>query len=235
VTAVDAAVFDLDGLLVDSEVLWHQAEFEILTPLGARIDAHGTRTTKGMFVGEVVDHYHHLAGWTSPSRDDVVAALLTRVGDLVEEQGRLLPGALRALALCAALGPCALASSTPRVLIARVLAHFDLEDAFAVVHSAEDERFGKPDPAVYLTAAMRLGVDAGSCLAFEDSPAGVRAATSAEMRCVAVPAAEERADPAFGLATLVLASLEELDATWLTGQYGLERHDLEASVPTSPE
>ncbi len=234
-TAVVAAVFDLDGLLVDSEVLWHQAELEILTPLGARIDANGTRTTKGMFVGEVVDHHHRLAGWTSPSRDDVVAAVLARVGDLVELEGRLLPGARRALALCASLGPCALASSTPRALITRVLAHFDLEGAFDVVHSAEDERLGKPDPAVYLTAAARLGVDARTCLAFEDSPAGVRSATSAEMRCVAVPVADERADPAFELATLVLASLEDLDATWLARQYDAARRGVEATVPTTRE
>jgi sugar-phosphatase len=110
-----------------------------------------------------------------------------------------------------------------------VLAHFGLEDAFEVVHSAEDERLGKPDPAVYLTAARRLGVAARSCLAFEDSAAGVRAATSAEMRCVAVPAHEERTDPAFTLATLVLVSLDELDGSWLAQQY------VEASVPSAHE
>lgn len=210
-----AAVFDLDGLLVDSEVLWHRAELEILVPLGASIDADGARSTKGMFVGEVVDHYHELVGWTAPPRSDVVMALLDRVGDLVEAEGRLMPGATRALELCARLGPCTLASSTPTALIRRVLAHFGLDGAFAVVHSAEDEVTGKPDPAVYLTTARLLGVPPASCLAFEDSPAGVRSALAARMGCVAVPAREDRANRAFLAATLVLDSLADLDERWL--------------------
>lgn len=216
----EAAIFDLDGLLVDSEILWHRAELELLVPLGADIDATSTRATKGMFVGEVVDHYHELAGWTYPPRDVLIDQLLDRVGSLVETEGRLMPGASRALAMCARLGPCALASSTPRSLIDRVLAHFDLAGAFEVVHSAEDERLGKPDPAVYLTTARRLGLDPTVCLAFEDSPAGVRSATAAGMGCVAVPAQEERGEPSFERATIVLGSLDELDDAWLSERFG---------------
>jgi beta-phosphoglucomutase-like phosphatase (HAD superfamily) len=215
-----AAVFDMDGLLVDSEVLWHQAEVEILVPLGADIDADATRTTKGMFVAEVVAHYQRLAPWPTPDVDAVVRAILSRVGDLVEERGQLLPGAARALALCGELGPLALASSTPYELIDRVLRHFGLVDAFEVVHSAQDEPLGKPDPGVFLTAARRLGVAPQRCLAFEDSPAGVRAAVAATMGCVAVPTAAERTDPAFALATLVLDSLADLDAEWLAARFG---------------
>ena len=217
--AYRASVFDMDGLLVDSEVLWHQAELEILVPLGATIDADATRSTKGMFVHEVVEHHHGLSGWTTPEVGVVAELLLDRVGELVEERGELLPGAERALALCGALGPLALASSTPYELIDRTLAHFGLGAAFDVVHSAEDEPLGKPDPGVFLTAARRLGVPPGRCLAFEDSPAGVRAAVAATMGCVAVPAREERADPTFALASLVLESLEDLDAAWLTARF----------------
>lgn len=209
----------MDGLLVDSEILWHQAELEILVPLGAAIDAHATRATKGMFVDEVVAHYHRLAPWRAPDVDAVVSQILGRVGDLVEERGHLLPGAARALALCGALGPLALASSTPYELIHRTLARFGLESAFDVIHSAQDEPLGKPHPGVFLTAARRLGVTPERCLAFEDSAAGVRAAVAATMGCVAVPARAERADPAFGLASLVLDSLEDLDGDWLTSRF----------------
>jgi mannitol-1-/sugar-/sorbitol-6-/2-deoxyglucose-6-phosphatase len=219
VTAYEAAIFDLDGLLVDSEILWHRAELELLVPLGAAIDASSTRSTKGMFVGEVVDHYHGLVGWESPPRDELIELLLDRVGSLVEQEGRLMPGATRALDLCARLARCGLASSTPRSLIDRVLAHFGIGGAFEVVHSAEDELFGKPDPAVYLTTARLLDVAPSNCLAFEDSPAGVLAATSATMGCVAVPAAEERDHPAFDRATVVLDSLDELNEAWLTSQF----------------
>jgi len=219
VTASGAAIFDLDGLLVDSEVLWHKAELEILVPLGAPIDQETTRATKGMFVEEVVRYWHGLAGWGSPSDDEVVASILSRVGALVESEGRLLPGARRAVELAAGLGPTVLASSTPRSLIDRVLAHFDLDASFASIHSAEDEDFGKPHPAVFLTAAAATGVAPPSCVVFEDSQAGVIAAKAARMGCVAVPAAEERGAAAFGLADLVLDTLEDFEEGWLAARY----------------
>ena len=209
----------MDGLLVDSEVLWHQAELEILVPLGAAIDARAARTTKGMFVTEVVVHYHEAARWEAPSIDDTVAAILERVGSLVEERGRLLPGALRALELCRRRGPLALASSTPRELIDRTLAHFGLREAFDVIHSAEDEPYGKPHPGVFLTAADLLGVPPSCCLVFEDSSAGVLAAKAATMSCVAVPAADERDASTFAVADLVLDSLADLDEAWLVAWY----------------
>ena len=77
-TASAASIFDMDGLLVDSEILWHRAELEILVPLGAAIDADATRATKGMFVREVVEHYHDLASWDAPGIEEVVDCCLAR-------------------------------------------------------------------------------------------------------------------------------------------------------------
>jgi sugar-phosphatase len=209
----------MDGLLVDSEVLWHEAELEILVPLGVTIDADASRTTKGMFVTEVVVHYHETAGWSHPTVEEIVEAILDRVGSLVEEKGRLLPGALRSLELTAPLGPRSLASSTPRALIDRTLAHFGLEDTFDVIHSAEDELYGKPHPGVFLTTARLLGVAPPRCLVFEDSAAGVLAAKAARMGCVAVPSIGERSEPMFAIADLVLGSLADLDEAWLLDWY----------------
>jgi sugar-phosphatase len=214
-----ASIFDMDGLLVDSEILWHQAELEILVPLGAPIDADATRTTKGMFVREVVSHYHGLAKWDAPSIEDVVDAVLDRVGDLVELDGRLLPGATRALELCATFGPVALASSTPRRLIDRTLRHFELDGEFEVIHSAEDEPFGKPHPGVFLTTAAQLDIAPEACLVFEDSAAGVAAAVAAGMGCVAVPASDERGNATFASASLVLDALSDLDEAWLAARF----------------
>ena len=146
--------------------------------------------------------------------------LLGRVGDLVEEKGTLLPGALRAIALAAERGPVALASSTPLALIERSLAHFGIRDQFATVSSAEFESFGKPHPAVFLTAAASVGAAPTSCLVFEDSAAGVLAAKAGRMAVVAVPVEADRPLPAFGLADLVLSSLEELSPRWLDDAFG---------------
>jgi sugar-phosphatase len=216
---VRATLFDMDGLLIDSEVLWHEAELEIFGALGVPLGDAGVRSTKGMFVNEVVQHWYSRYPWAAPSPDEVVEELLKRVGALVEEEGVLLPGALRAIDLTSARGPVGLASSTPLELIYRCLDTFDLRDRFAVIQSAEFERYGKPHPAVFLSAADALGVDPRECLVFEDSAAGVLSAKAARMHIVAVPVGEDCAMPEFALADLVLSSLDELTPSWLDEQY----------------
>lgn len=209
----------MDGLLLDSEILWHKAEVEIFGSLGVPIaDAEG-RSTKGMFVNEVVNFWFSLYPWSGPSTDDVVDLLLSRVGDLVETEGRLLPGAVRALELTGERGPLALASSTPMALILRCLKHFELLDRFSSIHSAEFEPYGKPHPGVFLTAAASLDVAPSACLVLEDSAAGVLAAKAARMAVIAVPTPDDRDHTEFCLADLVLASLEELTPAWLEERF----------------
>lgn len=217
---VRATLFDMDGLLIDSEILWHRAEVEIFGTLGVALGANDARATKGMFVAEVVEYWYARTAWTGPTRNEVVDRLLVRVGELVEREGRLLPGALRALQLAGERGPLALASSTPLELITRCLDHFNLRAYFSAVHSAEFEPYGKPHPGVFLTAASLLTIEPTACLVLEDSPAGVLAGASARMRVVAVPALEDRAEPAFGLADLVLGSLDDLTPAWLDEAFG---------------
>ncbi len=217
---IDATLFDMDGLLIDSEILWHQAEVEIFGALGVPLEDANERSTKGLFVGEVVNYWFAQYPWTGPTPDVVVAMLLQRVGDLVEEKGVLLPGALRAIDLATERGPVALASSTPIALIERSLNHFGIRDRFATLSSAEFEPFGKPHPGVFLTAAASIGATPTSCLVFEDSAAGVLAAKAGRMTVVAVPVAADRPLPAFGLADLVLANLDELSTAWLDDAFG---------------
>jgi HAD superfamily hydrolase (TIGR01509 family) len=217
--SIAATLFDMDGLLIDSEVLWHQAEVEIFGSLGVPLFESSTRSTKGVFVNEVVEYWYARYPWAGPSNDDVVELLLGRVGSLVESEGRLLPGALRAIDLASARGPVALASSTPLSLIHRCLDHFGLTTRFASIHSAEFEPYGKPHPGVFLTAASSLGVAPSSCLVFEDSGAGVIAARAASMHVVAVPTLEDRDEVEFLLADLVLDTLEDLSDQWLDEQF----------------
>jgi len=184
--SIAATLFDMDGLLIDSEILWHKAESKYSAPLVFRC----TRV-RPVHEGRVRERSRGLwfarYPWRTPSGDAVVDMLLERVGSLVESEGRLLPGAIRALDLTSERGPVALASSTPLALIKRCLAHFDLSDRFASVHSAEFEPYGKPHPGVFLSAAASLGIEPTRCLVFEDSGAGVIAARAASMSVVAVP------------------------------------------------
>jgi mannitol-1-/sugar-/sorbitol-6-/2-deoxyglucose-6-phosphatase len=196
----------MDGLLIDSEVLWHEAEVEIFGSLGVPIREAEERSTKGMYVNDVVEFWYSLHPWVGPSEDQVVDSLLERVGQLVEGKGRLLPGAVRALDLALDL-------------IYRCLDHFGLRGRFAAVNSAQFEVFGKPHPAVFLSAAAALGVSAPECLVVEDSAAGVLAAKAARMSVIAVPALEDRGLAPFALADLVLTSLEELTGEWLDARF----------------
>jgi sugar-phosphatase len=207
-----ASIFDMDGLMVDSEILWHEAEVEILGRLGVPLRRDGTRHTKGMFVGEVTRFWYARYPWSGPTPEAVADEIVDRVGQLVEEKGRLQPGVHRAIGLGRHHGvPLAVASSTQYRLIDRVLGHFDLAKEFSVVHSAEEEPYGKPHPGVFLTAAAKLGVAPDRCLVWEDAPAGVLAAKAARMACVAVPEPAERSDRVIAIADAVLGNLEEAD------------------------
>ena len=211
-----ASIFDMDGLLIDSEILWHEAEIEILGDLGVPLAADGCRSTKGMFVNEVTKFWHEQYPWAGPTPDEVAVTIVDRVIALLLAKGELKPGAEHAIALCAARAlPLAVASSSQYRLIEVALDHFGLRHHFALIHSAQDEEYGKPHPAVFLTAATKLGADPRRCVVWEDAPAGVVAAAAASMACIAVPEHGEEGHPAFGLADLVLGSLLEMDdARW---------------------
>jgi mannitol-1-/sugar-/sorbitol-6-/2-deoxyglucose-6-phosphatase len=207
-----ASIFDMDGLLIDSEILWHEAEHQILGALGVPLAQDGFRSTKGMFVGEVTAHWYALYPWRGPTPGEVAVTIVDRVIELIFQKGELKPGAEHAIDLCAQRGlALAVASSSEYRLIDAALKHFALRQRFELVHSAEDEEYGKPHPAVFLTTAARLGAVPRRCLVWEDAPAGVLAAKAASMACIAVPEPSEADQPAFGLADLVVRSLSDVD------------------------
>jgi mannitol-1-/sugar-/sorbitol-6-/2-deoxyglucose-6-phosphatase len=232
-TNLEAALFDLDGLLVDSEPLWHEAEIRVLRTHGVPLTVEMCRETKGRYVSEAVRHWHDRYPWEMPDIDVVVADILDTLEELIMKRLELKPGAEHAVVACRRRGlRLAVASSAPLRIISSVLARFGLEEMFERVCSAEHEAAGKPDPAVFLTAARLLGVDPERCVVFEDSLAGVRAAKTAGMICVAVPetrlASEASTAPdhrsAFVSADVVLTSLAELDETvWSLLELGAGR------------
>jgi mannitol-1-/sugar-/sorbitol-6-/2-deoxyglucose-6-phosphatase len=214
---VRAAIFDMDGLLIDSEPLWGRAELAVFGSLGVPLTEDRVVETRGRRVDEVVCYWHARYPWSTISVSDTEKALAAYAEELIRAEGIALPGALSALAQARRVcDKVALASSSPRSLIDFVLDRLEIRNCFDVVHSAESEVRGKPDPAVYLTTARLLGIKPASCIALEDSYPGIVAAKSAGMKCIAVSAApvSER-QTLLKIADLFLDSLEDFHAAML--------------------
>ncbi|HZJ55461.1 MAG TPA: hexitol phosphatase HxpB [Myxococcaceae bacterium] len=211
-----AVIYDLDGLLIDSEPCWVQAETEVLCSVGVPLTAERCQETTGLRLDEAVAYWAARHPWTTVSHEEVVRRILGRVLALLAARAPLKPGVHESLAVVRRAGlRVALASSSPLSLIEGAVERVGLRATFEQVVSAEGERFGKPHPGVYLTTAARLGVDPRSCVALEDSVNGVLSATSAGMRCIAVPERWPVVDARFSRAHAVIRSLLELDARLL--------------------
>ena len=200
-----AAIFDMDGLLIDSEPLWDRAELDVMASLGVDISRRNELPdTLGLRIDMVVDLWYARQPWNGPSRQ--------------EETRPLLPGVREAVALCKEQGLLVgLASASPLHMLEKVLTMFDLRDSFDALASAEKLPYSKPHPQVYLDCAAKLGVDPLTCVALEDSVNGMIASKAARMRSIVVPAPEAQNDPRFVLANVKLSSLTELTAKDLLG------------------
>ena len=216
---IHAAIFDMDGLLIDSEPLWEQAEHEIIASLGVDTSRHHELPeTLGLRIDIVVDLWFSLMPWTGPSCAEVTARVIKRVVELVEQQRPLKPGVREALILCKAQGlKIGLASASPLPMLEKVLEIFDLRDHFDTLASAEHLPYSKPHPQVYLNAAAQLNISPVNCVALEDSVTGMIASKAARMRSIVVPITESLSDPRWGLAEVKISSLEQLTARDLTG------------------
>jgi sugar-phosphatase len=192
-----AAIFDMDGLLIDSEPLWRLAEKEV-------------------FADEVVAHWYKLRPWHGKSLEDVERELIERMKELTEMHGVALEGVYDILDILQGRGfKLALASSSPHVLIGTVVNKLYIRQYFEVLCSAIDEKFGKPHPAIYLTTAERLGVHPSDCVVFEDSVTGIRSAKAAGMMAIAVPAMNQYGDRRFAEADLKFKSLSDFSLEML--------------------
>lgn len=214
-----AAIFDMDGLLINSEPLWDRAELDVLASVGVDITRrHELPDTLGLRIDMVVDLWFAQQPWNGPSRQEVTERIIRRAITLVEETRPLLPGVKEAVALCKEQGLLVgLASASPLHMLEKVLTMFDLRDSFDALASAEKLPYSKPHPQVYLDCAAKLGVDPLTCVALEDSVNGMVASKAARMRSIVVPAKEDQHDPRFALASVKLTSLTELTAADLRG------------------
>ncbi len=201
----------MDGLLVESESRWRQAEQEVCRDLGLSLTEDDFDRTMGVRMREVAKLWFQWEPWAGPSTDEVARRVIDRVTELCQGV-EALPGVPEAIELLVSAGcRLALCSSSDLVMIEAILASLGLRDRFEVVYSAENDAFGKPHPMPYLETASLLGVEPRRCIALEDSVAGTISAKAAGMRVIAVPDPQSRGGAQFGVADVVLESLAQLD------------------------
>lgn len=202
-----AVLFDMDGVLLDSEPFWRKAQVEVFATVGLSLTEADCEATTGIRIDQVVEY--RLPASDAPTRDRVVERIVDRMVELVSSEGVRRDGVLEMLEEMSRLGiPCGLATSSSYRLLHATLRALGLESYFQIVHSAEDEVYGKPHPAVYMAAADKLGFKPQECLAIEDSVTGMVSAKAARMQVVVTPEACALEDPRFSLADLCVASLD---------------------------
>jgi sugar-phosphatase len=215
---VQAIIFDMDGLLIDSEPFWQQAEIEIFADVGINLTSQLCQQTMGLRIDEVVNHWYQRSPWEGVSQEAIAQRIVQRVVELIETKGVARKGVYPLFDYLGKMNlPLALASSSAYVLIEAVIKCLDIRERFQVIHSATAEVYGKPHPAVYLTTAEKLGVAPTDCLALEDSLNGVLSAKAARMMCFAIPEGYPEYNPQFIIADQIFPSLIEAKTALANG------------------
>jgi HAD superfamily hydrolase (TIGR01509 family) len=204
---IEAVVFDLDGVLLDSEAVWATAREQLVRERGGAWRPDAARAMMGMSSLEWSRYMHDELGVEMPPAE-ISRAVVGRLERLYRERLPLIPGARDAVASLVGRWPLGLASSANRPIIELVLDLAGMRDSFGATASSEEVERGKPAPDVYLEAARRLGVEAEECAAVEDSSNGLRSAAAAGMTVIAIPNREfPPADDALAQAAVVIDSL----------------------------
>ncbi|MEV4262689.1 HAD family phosphatase [Kribbella sp. NPDC049584] len=213
----DAVVFDLDGVLIDSEPLWDEVRRGVVASAGRDWPADATEALQGMSTPEWSAYLTDVVG-VPGSAEEVASRVIDGMVARYQSHLPLLPGAVEAVQRLANRWPLGLASSSPRRLIDTVLEAAHLSDHFRVTLSTEEVRAGKPSPAVYNEVVRRLGADSSQVVAVEDSSNGLRSASAAGLRVIAVPNANyPPQDDALALADVVVPSLDDLTPDLVAG------------------
>ena len=214
----EAVVFDLDGVLLDSEHVWNEAREELARERGGRWHEGAQRDMMGMSSLEWSRYMHDVIGLADPP-EAISAEVVRRLERIYRDRLPLIPGARETLRRLAARWPLGLASSSNRPIIDLFLEVSGLAPCFRATVSSEEVAHGKPSPDVYLEAARRLRVDAAACTAVEDSENGILSARRAGMRVIAIP--NQRYPPGeepLAEADVVLSSLGDLTAEVVAGK-----------------
>ena len=187
-TTISTVIFDMDGVLINSEPLWKATEIEVFADLGLDFEAIGGEKTVGMRIDEVVDYWYERYPWKGKSPQEVVTLIMDKMEDNIRTKGVAMKGVKELLDFLSNENyTIALASSSYERLITATLETLAIGHYFKATFSAEHLKHGKPHPDIYLTAARALNVSPSECLVIEDSLNGVKAGKAAAMFVIAIP------------------------------------------------
>lgn len=183
-----AVIYDMDGLLVNSEPIWQEAEKEVFETVGINLTTEDCLKTTGMPTSAVFDYWYQRSPWSGKSKLELGKMLFEKVFALIKQNATAMPGVIETLNFFKSKGlKIGLASASPLELIQIVLEKLEIKDYFDFYHSATLEKNNKPHPDVYWAVAQKLGCPIEKCLIFEDSINGVRGAKASGATVVAVP------------------------------------------------
>lgn len=209
---LNTVIYDMDGLLLDTEPLWGECMLRVATQHGIPITGDRFKETTGLTIYEVTEYWAVKYPWEGSSPVSVADDVLDDVISTSKKKASVMPGVLSSISMFKEMGfKIGLASSSTTRMINELVTHFDLKHHFDAIVSADKVELGKPHPAVFLKCAQELGVSALNCLVFEDSVNGVIAAKAARMKVVAVPDEAHYNDARFAIADRKMKSLEELN------------------------
>jgi sugar-phosphatase len=208
---ITTAIFDMDGLLINSEPLWYEAAQECLMKFGMTIGEEQYVETTGLRTKEFLQHWFDVFDIDQAHIPNTEKEITDLVIAKVMESGAMMDGVAEAMELVKQSSlKVGLASSSPLALINAVLEKTNMEHYFSAICSAEFLPYGKPNPQVFINCAVALGSHPAACICFEDSFNGMIAAKAARMKCIVVPHPDQYHQDRWNIADLRLNSLRSL-------------------------